>query len=37
MSTETIVGQVRLTKTIPYLWKKIEDNDLYSNKGKKDS
>lgn len=35
MSTETIVGQVRLTKTIPYLWKKIEDNDLYSNKGKK--
>ena len=35
MSTETIVAQVRLTKTIPYLWKKIEDNDLYSNKGNK--
>jgi DNA polymerase elongation subunit (family B) len=35
MSTETIIGQVRLTKTIPYLWKKIEDNDLYANKGKK--
>ena len=35
MSTETIVAQVRLTKTLPYLWKKIEDNDLYSNKSKK--
>lgn len=35
MSKETIVAQVRLTKTIPYLWKKIEDNDLYSNKSKK--
>lgn len=35
MSTETIVAQVRLTKTLPYLWKKIEDNNLYSNKSKK--
>lgn len=35
MSKETIVAQVRLTKTIPYLWKKIEDNNLYSNKSKK--
>lgn len=35
MSTETIVGQVRLTKTIPYLWKKIEDNELYKNKSAK--
>ena len=35
MSTETIVGQVRLTKTIPYLWKKIEDKELYKNKSAK--
>lgn len=35
MSPETIIAQVRLTKTLPFLWKRIEDNNLYSNKAKK--
>ena len=35
MSPETIIAQVRLTKTLPFLWKRIEDNELYSNKSKK--
>lgn len=35
MSPETIIAQVRLTKTLPFLWKRIEDNNLYSNKSKK--
>lgn len=32
MSSESIVGQVRLTLTKPYLFQKIEENELYSKK-----
>lgn len=32
ISPETILAQIKLDKTIPYLWKKIEDNDLWSKK-----
>lgn len=35
MSSESIVGQVRLTLTKPYLYEKIETNNLYKNKGEK--
>lgn len=35
MSPETIVGQVRLTLTKPYLFQKIEENELYSKKAEK--
>lgn len=35
MSPETIIGQVRLTLTIPYLYEKIEKNNLYSKKAEK--
>ena len=35
MSPETIVGQVRLTLTKPYLYDKIEKNELYSKKAEK--
>lgn len=35
MSSESIVGQVRLTLTKPYLYEKIESNNLYKNKGEK--
>ena len=35
MSPETIVGQVRLTMTKPYLFEKIETNNLYKNKSEK--
>lgn len=35
MSPETIVGQVKLTKTLPYLWKKIEENGLWKQKEKR--
>ena len=35
MSSESIVGQVRLTLTKPYLYEKIEQNELYSKKAEK--
>ena len=35
MSSESIVGQVRLTLTKPYLYDKIEQNELYSKKAEK--
>lgn len=34
LSPETIIGQVKLDKTIPYLYKKIEKNALWKNKAK---
>lgn len=34
MSPETIVAQVKLTKTIPYLWKKIRTNKLWKHQQK---
>lgn len=35
MSSESIVGQVRLTLTKPYLFQKIEENELYKKKAEK--
>ena len=35
MSPETIVGQVKLTYTMPYLRKKIEEENLWSKKGER--
>ena len=35
MSPETIVGQIELTLTIPYIYNKIQENDLYKNKSTK--
>ena len=35
MSSESIFGQVRLTLTKPYLYNKIEENELYSKKAEK--
>jgi DNA polymerase elongation subunit (family B) len=35
MSPETIVGQIRLSMTIPYLYKKIEENGLWENISKR--
>ena len=35
LSPETIVAQVQMTKTIPYMWDKITKNNLYSIKSKK--
>lgn len=35
MSSESIVGQVRLTLTKPYLYDKIEQNELYKKKAEK--
>lgn len=35
MSPETIVGQVKLTKTLPHLWSKIEENNLWRKKAER--
>ena len=35
MSPETIVAQVKLTYTMPYLWKKIEEDNLWFKKGER--
>ena len=31
LSPETIVAQVQMTKTIPYMWNKIRENNMYKN------
>lgn len=35
LSPETIVGQIKLDLTFPYLWTKIEENNLWKNKGER--
>lgn len=36
LSPETIFGQVQFTMTIPYLWNKINSEDLWKHKGNKE-
>ena len=36
LSPETIVAQVQMTKTIPHLWRKIEEKQLYKIKSTKE-
>lgn len=35
LSPETIIAQVKLTNTMPYLWNKIEEKGLWTKKAKK--